>query len=106
MVRDDPRIDTRTPTAARMYDFYLGGENNYQVDRDAGAQVERAMTDVRDVVKENRAFLRRAVRCMAERGITQFIDIGSGLPTAGNTHEIAQEIVPDARVVYADLDPM
>lgn len=88
-----------------MYDYYLGGENNYEVDRDAAARVARAMPDISDVARENRAFLRRAVRCMAERGIRQFIDIGSGLPTVGNTHEIAQKIVPDARVVYADLDP-
>jgi hypothetical protein len=105
MVLDDPRIDTSRPSVARMYDFYLGGEHNYQVDRDAVAQVAQAIPDVREVARENRAFLRRAVRYMAAQGIRQFIDIGSGLPTAGNTHEIAQTILPDAHVVYVDHDP-
>lgn len=89
-----------------MYDYYLGGKDNYQVDRDAVAQVAEALPGVREMAQENRAFLRRAVRFMARQGVRQFIDIGSGLPTAGNTHETAQEIAPDARVVYIDNDPV
>jgi hypothetical protein len=89
-----------------MYDYYLGGKDNFQVDRDAVAQVEAAMPEIRQLARENRAFLRRAVRYMARQGIEQFIDIGSGLPTAGNTHEIARQVIPAARVVYIDNDPM
>jgi O-methyltransferase involved in polyketide biosynthesis len=89
-----------------MYDYYLGGKDNYRVDREAVERVAEAMPEIRQLAQENRAFLRRAVRYMARQGIRQFIDIGSGLPTAGNTHEIAQEIVPDARVVYVDNDPV
>jgi hypothetical protein len=98
-------IDTSTPTVARMYDYYLDGKNNFQADRDAVDKVEAAMP-IRQLAQENRAFLRRAVRYMARQGIDQFLDIGSGLPTVGNTHEIAQEINPDARVVYVDNDPV
>lgn len=106
---DDPglsTLDTSKPSVARMYDYYLDGKDNYQVDRDAVDRIAQAMPDVRQGVRENRAFLRRAVRYMARQGIRQFLDIGSGLPTVGNTHEIAQEINPDARVVYVDSDPV
>jgi hypothetical protein len=89
-----------------MYDHYLGGKDNFEIDRAAVQQVEKAMPEIRRLAQENRAFLRRAVRYMARQGIRQFIDIGSGLPTVGNTHEIAQEIVPNARVVYVDNDPV
>jgi hypothetical protein len=89
-----------------MYDYYLDGKDNFQVDRDAVARVEAAMPEIRQLARENRAFLRRAVRYMARQGIEQFIDIGSGLPTAGNTHEIARQVIPAARVVYIDNDPM
>ncbi|GII76848.1 hypothetical protein Sru01_18300 [Sphaerisporangium rufum] len=99
-------IDTSKPSVARMYDYYLGGKDNYEVDRAAVDRVEEAMPEIRLLAQENRAFLRRAVRYMARQGIRQFIDIGSGLPTAGNTHEIAQSIHPDARVVYVDHDPI
>ena len=99
-------IDTSRPSVARMYDYYLDGTDNYQVDRDAVAQVEAAMPEVRQLAWENRAFLRRAVRYMARQGIDQFLDIGSGLPTVGNTHEIARQVIPDARVVYIDIDPV
>jgi hypothetical protein len=100
------QIDTSRPQVARMYDYYLGGKDNFQVDRDAVAAVEAAMPEVRQLARENRAFLRRAVRFMVDAGIRQFIDIGAGLPTAGNTHEIAQESAPEARVVYVDNDPI
>ncbi|MFB9248036.1 SAM-dependent methyltransferase [Sphaerisporangium melleum] len=99
-------IDTTRPSVARMYDYYLGGKDNYAVDRAAVDRVEQAMPEIRLLAQENRAFLRRAVRYMARQGIRQFIDIGSGLPTAGNTHEIAQSVIPDARVVYVDHDPI
>ncbi|GLY86136.1 SAM-dependent methyltransferase [Actinoallomurus iriomotensis] len=100
------RLDTNRPSVARMYDYYLGGKDNYQVDRDAVDRVEEAMPGTRQVAHQNRAFLRRAVRYMAQQGVRQFIDIGSGLPTVGNTHEIAQEVDPSARVVYVDNDPV
>lgn len=99
-------IDTSRPSVARMYDYYLDGKDNFQIDRDAVAQVEAAMPEIRHLAWENRAFLRRAVRYMARQGIDQFIDIGSGLPTVGNTHEIARQVIPDARVVYVDVDPV
>ncbi|WP_312034510.1 SAM-dependent methyltransferase [Actinoplanes sp. TBRC 11911] len=99
-------IDTTRPHVARMYDFYLGGKDNFAVDREAVAAVEAAMPEVRRLAVENRAFLRRAVRFMAGNGIRQFIDIGAGLPTAGNTHEVAQAVTPGARVVYVDNDPI
>jgi trans-aconitate methyltransferase len=106
---DDPglsSLDTSRPSVARMYDYYLDGKDNYQVDRDAVDRIAQAMPEVRQGVQENRAFLRRAVRFMARQGIRQFLDIGSGLPTQQNTHQVAQEIHPDARVVYVDNDPV
>lgn len=99
-------IDTSRPSVARMYDYYLNGKDNFEIDRAAVARVEAAMPEIRQLAWENRAFLRRAVRYMAQQGIDQFIDIGSGLPTVGNTHEIARQVVPDARVVYVDIDPV
>jgi hypothetical protein len=101
-------FDVSTPSPARMYDYFLGGENNFPVDREAGTQIKAALGDVLtdDVVWENRRFLQRAVRFLAEAGIDQFLDLGAGLPTQGNVHEIAQEVNPDARVVYVDNDPL
>jgi O-methyltransferase involved in polyketide biosynthesis len=89
-----------------MYDYYLGGKDNFEVDRAAVVAVEAAMPEVRQLALENRAFLRRAVNFMAAAGIRQFIDIGAGLPTAGNTHEVAQAKAPGSRVVYVDNDPI
>jgi hypothetical protein len=89
-----------------MYDYYLGGKDNFEVDRAAVVAVEAAMPEVRQLALENRAFLRRAVSFMAAAGIRQFIDIGAGLPTAGNTHEVAQAKAPGSRVVYVDNDPI
>lgn len=94
------------PSVARMYDYYLGGTHNFPVDREAADRVARAMPEIGLLARENRAFLRRAIRYLARRGVTQFVDIGSGLPTAGNTHEIAQSVHPRARVVYVDNDPV
>jgi hypothetical protein len=104
--RAPSKIDRSRPSVARMYDYYLDGKDNFAVDREAVARVEAVMPDVRQVARENRAFLRRAVRFMAAAGVRQFIDIGAGLPTAGNTHEIAQQTAPGSRVVYVDNDPM
>ncbi|MDL4775381.1 MULTISPECIES: SAM-dependent methyltransferase [Thermomonosporaceae] len=103
-----PPLDSSRPSPARMYDFFLGGKDNYEVDRQAGAQVKAALGEVmsHDIVWENRRFLQRAVHFMAEAGIDQFVDLGTGLPTQGNVHEIAQEVHPDARVVYVDNDPI
>jgi S-adenosyl methyltransferase len=103
---NDPGLDTTRPHVARMYDYYLGGKDNFEVDRAAVVAVEAAMPEVRQLALENRAFLRRAVSFMAGAGVRQFIDIGAGLPTAGNTHEVAQALVPGARVVYVDNDPI
>jgi hypothetical protein len=102
----DPGLDTTRPHVARMYDYYLGGKDNFAVDRAAVEAVEKAMPEVRQLALENRAFLRRAVRFLVANGIEQFIDIGAGLPTAGNTHEVAQAALPSARVVYVDNDPI
>jgi S-adenosyl methyltransferase len=90
-----------------MYDFWLGGKDHFAVDRAAALEVCKAVPDVQMAAVENRKFLRRAVRYLAaEAGITQFLDIGTGLPTQGNVHEVAQLANPDARVVYVDNDPM
>jgi hypothetical protein len=107
--RDDPglsSIDTSKPSVARMYDYFLGGKDHFQVDRDAVERIPTPLPEVRQLAQENRAFLRRVVRYMARQGIRQFLDIGSGLPTQQNTHQVAQEITPDARVVYVDNDPV
>jgi SAM-dependent methyltransferase len=98
-------IDIDRPSAARMYDYFLGGSQNFAVDREAARQVIAAIPDAPLMAQENRAFLRRVVRYLTGVGIRQFLDVGSGIPTAGNVHEIAQRAVPDARVVYVDVDP-
>ena len=101
------RINTSVPNPARIYDYLLGGKDNYPADREVADQVVAIAPVTLEVVRDNRAFLRRAVGFLArEAGIRQFIDLGSGLPTHGNVHEIAQSIAPDARVVYVDNDPM
>ena len=100
-------IDTTIPNAARMYDYYLGGINHFPADRDAAEHVLRAAPWIRATALENRAFLGRAVRFLAsEGGIRQFIDIGTGLPTKGNVHDIASHVAPSARVAYVDNDPV
>jgi S-adenosyl methyltransferase len=101
------QIDTSRPHPARMYDYYLGGKDNYLVDREAAAEVLQAVPEVRDIARENRAFMQRAVRYLAgEAGIRQIIDIGTGIPAAGNVHEVAQQIEPGVRVAYVDNDPI
>ncbi|WSY18008.1 SAM-dependent methyltransferase (plasmid) [Embleya sp. NBC_00896] len=99
-------LDTTHPTPARMYDYFLGGKDNFAVDREAAERVKEAVEDTYESVWENRYFLQRAVRTLAEAGIDQFLDLGTGLPTQGNVHEVAQEINPAARVVYVDNDPI
>jgi S-adenosyl methyltransferase len=102
-----PEIDTSRPHPARIYDFFIGGQNNFAADRETAAQILRRSPTAHIAAQQNRAFLGRAVRYLAaEAGITQFLDIGSGLPTTSNVHEVAQAITPSARVVYVDNDPL
>jgi len=101
-----PGVDPNVPSPARLYDFYLGGRHNFPADRAAAQRIITALPDLPDAAWANRSFHQRAARWLAEQGIRQFIDIGSGLPTVGNTHEIVQAVAPDARVVYVDNDPM
>ncbi|HEY5357599.1 MAG TPA: SAM-dependent methyltransferase [Streptosporangiaceae bacterium] len=100
-------IDTSVAHPARVYDYWLGGKDNYAADREAGERVLAATPGLRFRVRANRAFLARAVRYLAgEAGIRQFLDIGTGIPSADNTHQVAQAIAPSARIVYADNDPI
>lgn len=99
---DDPSI----PHPARRYNYWLGGRENYRADRASGDAVAAAMPTIRLGIQENRAFLRRVVKYMADAGIRQFIDVGPGIPAPDCTHEVAQEIAPDTRVVYVDNDPV
>jgi SAM-dependent methyltransferase len=99
-------IDIERPSVARMYDYYLGGSHNFAADRAAARAVVDAVPEAPLMAQANRAFLRRAVQFLAESGVRQFLDIGSGIPTVGNVHEIAQRIAPESRVVYVDVDPV
>ncbi|TDP97393.1 SAM-dependent methyltransferase [Labedaea rhizosphaerae] len=99
-------IDPERASAARIYDYILGGGHNFAVDRDMAEQVLDVNPDTRRHVQQNRAFLRRAVLFMMQQGIRQFLDLGSGIPTVGNVHEIAQAADPRCRVVYVDIDPV
>jgi S-adenosyl methyltransferase len=104
---EPPSFDTGVAHSARIYDYWLGGKDNYEVDREAAELVIKANPAVLHGVRANRAFLRRAVEYLAgEAGIRQFLDIGTGLPTAENTHEVAQRAAPDSRIVYVDNDPI
>jgi hypothetical protein len=101
------QIDTSRPHPARMYDYYLGGKDNYLVDREAAAAVLQAVPEVRDMARENRAFMQRAVRHLTgQAGIRQIIDVGTGIPAAGNVHEVARQARPGVRVAYVDNDPI
>lgn len=104
--RVPPGVDPTIPSPARLYDYYLGGVNNFQVDRDAAERMRAVMPELSDAAWANRAFHQRAAEWLAEQGIRQFLDIGSGLPTTGNTHEVVQKTAEGARVVYVDYDPM
>jgi hypothetical protein len=100
-------IDANVPTAARMYDHYLGGKDNYAADRAACEQLDKVVPSTRALALNNRRFLQRVVRTLAaDYGIRQFLDHGSGLPTQNNVHQVAQGIDPESRVVYVDNDPM
>jgi S-adenosyl methyltransferase len=102
-----PAFDTSIAHSARVYDYWLGGKDNYAADRAAAEQVIEVRPAIRTEVQANRAFLGRAVRFLAEEaGIRQFLDIGTGLPSANNTHEVAQSVAPDSRIVYVDNDPI
>jgi SAM-dependent methyltransferase len=101
-----PGVDTRRANPARVYDYWLGGTHNFLADQDAGRAVVAADPNMREMARANRAFLGRAVRFLAAEGIRQYLDIGSGIPTQGNVHEIAQDAAPGSRVVYVDIDPV
>jgi SAM-dependent methyltransferase len=99
-------IDLSRPSAARVYDYYLGGAHNFAVDREMAKQAIAMWPDLPLIMHANRAFLRRAVRYCVAAGVRQFLDLGSGIPTVGNVHEVARAAAADARVVYADSDPV
>ncbi len=102
-----PVFDTTKAHSARVYDYYLGGKDHFAADRETGQKAMQSWPAVRTAVRENRAFLGRAVRYLAgEAGIRQFLDIGAGLPSADNVHEVAQAVAPESRVVYVDNDPV
>jgi S-adenosyl methyltransferase len=94
------------PSPARLYDYYLGGKHNFEVDRVAAEKIRAKMPELGDAAWANRGFHQRAARWIASQGVRQFIDIGSGLPTVGNTHDVVQQTVPNTRVVYVDADPL
>ncbi len=102
----DPGFDISRPTIARVYDAILGGKDNFAPDREGAAAYMKYVPNAKDVALDNRAGLRKGVQYMANHGIDQFLDIGAGLPTMENTHQIAQAINPDAKVVYVDNDPI
>jgi hypothetical protein len=102
-----PTIDTSVAHSARVWNYWLGGRDNYEIDRTVGDQVAETFPGIVDVARHVRLFLFRAVRYLVEdAGICQFLDIGTGLPTANNTHEIAQSLAPESRIVYVDNDPL
>lgn len=103
-VEESVGINPNVPNVARVYDYLLGGAHNFAADRELAELIEKSMPHVRDVVRLNRSFLRRSVRFMVGAGIRQFLDIGSGIPTVGNVHEIAQAMDPGCRVVYVDKE--
>lgn len=103
-VSDDIPVDK--PSPARVYDYYLGGYHNFQADRDVADRMEEIFPHVRLAAQANRAFLRRVITFLIEQGCDQFLDLGSGIPTVGNVHEVAQRLKPDTHVVYVDIDPV
>ncbi|WP_207223505.1 SAM-dependent methyltransferase [Pseudonocardia sediminis] len=106
MTDEHPGIDLSRPNAARIYDYMLGGSHNFAVDRAAGEAMLARFPDAALAGHANRAFLGRAVELCCELGISQFLDLGSGIPTAGNVHDIARRHLPDARVAYVDIEPV
>ena len=104
---DEWEVDVGVPSVARMYDHYLGGKDNYAVDREAVAELDKVVPHTRPLAVNNRRFLKRVVRVLAEEyGVRQFLDHGSGLPTQDNVHQVAQAVDPSCRVVYVDKDPI
>ncbi|MEV1022795.1 SAM-dependent methyltransferase [Streptomyces sp. NPDC050264] len=99
-------IDISVPSVSRIYDYYLGGSHNFEVDREAARKAMEFLPGLPKIMQANRAFMRRAVRYAVDAGVTQFLDIGSGIPTFGNVHEVAQQASPGARVAYVDHDPV
>ena len=99
-------VDLSRPNAARVYDYVLGGANNFEVDREFAKHLLTVLPDAQALAQENRGFLRRTVTHLARNGVRQFIDLGSGIPTVGNTHEVVQRVDPGARVVYVDNEPV
>jgi hypothetical protein len=99
-------IDTTIPSVARIYDYLLGGKDNFEADRAAAARFIELVPEVPQIARANRQFLARSVRFLAKAGVRQFIDLGAGLPTPPNVHEVARKVIPDARVVYVDHDPV
>jgi hypothetical protein len=105
--QEHPEIDTTVPHSARVWNYWLGGKDNFAVDRKVGDMVKQTFPGIVDAARHSRAFLGRAVRFLvAEAGIRQFLDIGTGLPTVDNTHQIAQRVAPESRIAYVDHDPM
>jgi hypothetical protein len=105
--QQEPGLDTSVPQTARIWNYWLGGKDNFPVDREVGDQILEAFPAIVENARASRAFLARAVRYLAgEAGIRQFLDIGTGLPTANNTHEVAQAVAPECRIVYVDNDPI
>ncbi len=101
-----PDFNTQVPHIARIYDYWLGGKDNFAADREAAERALAAAPAIRTGVHANRRFLGRVVRYMADAGVRQFLDIGTGIPTANNTHQVAQSVAPEAKVVYVDNDPI
>ncbi|MFC5219860.1 SAM-dependent methyltransferase [Streptomyces coerulescens] len=102
-----PLINSNVPHSARIWNYWLGGKDCYEIDQQVGDQIAEANPAILDIAREQRAFLVRAVEYLvAEAGIRQFLDVGTGLPTANNTHEVAQRLVPETRIVYTDHDPI
>jgi hypothetical protein len=104
--QERPVLDLSVPAPARMYDYYLGGKDNYAADREAAEKVIAAYPETRALARANRRFLTRALWFLAEHGIRQYLDLGTGLPTSPNVHDIARQVRPNARVVYVDNDPV
>jgi hypothetical protein len=102
-----PEIDTTVPHSARIWNYWLGGKDNYAIDREVGDQLRDTYPAIVDLARSDRRFLRRAVRYLAEdAGVRQFLDIGTGLPTSDNTHQVAQQTASESRIVYVDNDPL
>ena len=105
--RIPPEINTNVPQSARVYDYWLGGKDHFPADRALGDAIAEALPTIRTQVRAQRAFLGRAVRYLTrDAGVRQFLDIGTGIPSAGNVHDVAQELAPESRVLYVDNDPI